>query len=114
VNKFHIFDVNKMIIVFDKIELQEIYEQGYSENRKFWFQPEVIKQYIKIINILLAIEKIEELYQIKSLHFKKLLGSKFALQSIRINNKYRLECIISYDIYVLVGKILSISNHYKS
>ena len=50
-----------------------------------------------------------------SLHFKKLLGSKFALQSIRINNNnYRLECIISYDIYVLVGKILSISNHYKS
>ena len=35
-----------MIIVFDKIELKEIYEQGYSENRKFWFQPEVIKQYI--------------------------------------------------------------------
>jgi proteic killer suppression protein len=103
-----------MIIVFDKIELQEIYEQGYSENRKFWFQPEVVKQYIKIITILLAIEKIEELYQIKSLHFKKLLGSKFAFQSIRNNKKYRLECIISYDIYMLVGKILSISNHYKS
>ena len=32
-----------MIIVFDKIELQEIYEHGYSENRKFWFQPEIIK-----------------------------------------------------------------------
>ena len=112
-NKIHIFDIHKMIIVFDKIELQEIYEHGYSENRKFWFQPEIIKQYIKIINILRAIEKIEELYQIKSLHFKKLLGSKFELQSIRINNKYRLECIIIYDIYVLVGKILSISNHYK-
>ena len=103
-----------MIIVFDKIELQEIYEKGYSENRKFWFQPEVVKQYIKIITILLAIEKIEELYQLKSLHFKKLLGSKFAFQSIRNNKKYRLECIISYDIYMLVGKILSISNHYKS
>jgi proteic killer suppression protein len=103
-----------MIIFFDKIELQEIYEKGYSENRKFWFQPEVVKQYIKIITILLAIEKIEELYQIKSLHFKKLLGSKFAFQSIRNNKKYRLECIISYDIYMLVGKILSISNHYKS
>jgi proteic killer suppression protein len=74
-----------MIIVFDKIELQEIYEKGYSENRKFWFQPEVVKQYIKIITILLAIEKIEELYQIKNLHFKKLLGSKFAFQSTRIN-----------------------------
>lgn len=103
-----------MIIVFDKIELQEIHEQGYSVNRKFWFQPEIIKQYIKIITIFLAIEKIEELYQIKSLHFKKLLGSKFAFQSIRINQKYRLECIISYDIYILVGRILSIINHYKS
>ena len=113
-NKLPVFETYRMIIVFDKIELQEIYEQGYSGNRKFWFQPEIIKQYIKIITILLAIEKIEELYQIKSLHFKKLLGSKFAFQSIRINQKYRLECIISYDIYILVGKILSISNHYKS
>jgi proteic killer suppression protein len=59
-----------MIIVFDKYELQELYEKGNSENRQVRFQPSVIKQYIKIINMMLAIEKLEELYQIKSLHFK--------------------------------------------
>ena len=103
-----------MIIVFDKYELQELYEKGYSENRQVRFQPSVIKQYIKIINMMLAIEKLEELYQIKSLHFKKLIGAKSMFHSIRVNQKYLLECIISYDIYLLVGKIMSLTNHYQS
>jgi len=103
-----------MIIVFDKYELQELYEKGYSENRQVRFQPSVIKQYIKIINMMLAIEKLEELYQIKSLHFKKLIGAKSMFNSIRVNQKYRVECIISYDIYLLVGKIMSLTNHSQS
>ena len=68
-----------MIIVFDKHELQVLYEKGYSENRRVRFQPSVIKQYIKIINMMHAIEKLEELYQIKSLHidnFKEIISDQ--------------------------------------
>jgi plasmid maintenance system killer protein len=64
--------------------------------------------------MMLAIEKLEELYQIKSLYFKKLIGAKSMFHSIRVNHKYRVECIISYDIYLLVGKIMSLTNHYLS
>jgi len=37
--------------------------------------------------MMLVIEKLEELYQIKSLYFKNLIGAKSMFHSIRVNQK---------------------------
>ena len=78
-------------------------------------QPNVVKKYIQTIDKLRAANNIEELYPIKSLNYERLSGNKKGLESVRINNKYRIEFKTKKSLYqeITICSIIDISNHYQ-
>ena len=106
-----------MIIEFEQEYLRELYEEGKAAGKKHRFQPEVIKQYQKTIERLEITNKIEDLFQISSLNYEKLSGNKKGLESVRVNNQYRIEfksSITGEEPDVLtICSIVELSNHYK-
>lgn len=79
-----------MVINFEKKYLQELYSEGKTSNKKYRFQPETIKRYIRTIDKLKAADDISELYPIKSLNYEKLVRDKKGLESVRVDLKYRI------------------------
>jgi len=106
-----------MEIIFEKDYLKELYENGKAKNKKYRFQPAVIKKYIQTIDKLRAAKYTEELYPIRSLNYEKLIGDKNGLESVRVNKKYRIEFISSVEgeepDTLTICSIIELSNHYK-
>ena len=110
-----------MVISFEKEYLHELYETGQSSDKKYRFQPEIIKAYAKCIYRLEEANTPEELYRYHSLHFEKLRGEKEGLFSIRINRQYRIEFeIIPIELHkdivemkIIICNIVELSNHYE-
>jgi plasmid maintenance system killer protein len=65
VNPFHIK------IEFKKEYLRLLYEEGKVPGKKYLFQPQLIKQYIKTVDILRNESNVEALYHYKGLHYEK-------------------------------------------
>ena len=104
-----------MQIVFKQEYLSNLYYDQTSD-RKHWFQPEVVKKYIKVVNILKNARGIEDLFPFNSLNYEKLSGDKAGIESVRVTDKYRLEFQtqkIGSDVIVTVCNILELSNHYQ-
>ncbi len=106
-----------MIIKFEKEYLQELYEDGKAKNKKYRFQKQIIRKYIQTINKLRVATKIEDLFQIKSLNYEKLVGDKKGLESVRVNDKYRIEFKTSIEgdepNCITICSIIELSNHYN-
>ena len=105
-----------MIVTFDKEYLESLYTKGKSDDKKHRFQPEVIKLYKKRIDLLKRTKRIEELFLFNSLNYEVLKGDKNGVSSIRVNDKYRLEFVVSNqdaETIVYICNILELSNHYK-
>ena len=106
-----------MIIEFGKSYLQELYEAGVCRNKKYRFQPQVVRKYIQCIDTLMTLKRVEGLYLLNSLNYEVLSGDKKGLSSIRVNNQYRIEFSISQQDgrkpVITVCTILELSNHYK-
>lgn len=100
-----------MIVTFDKDYLRELYETGKSD-KKHRFQPEIIKRYKRGIDYLKSANKIEDLFLLPSLRYELLKGDKAGISSIRVNDQYRIEFIVS-ESAITVCNILELSNHYK-
>lgn len=106
-----------MEIEFEKSYLKELYIEGKAKSKKKRFQKPVIKQYKKTIDILRASNRIEDLYLFATLNYKKLTGDKQGLESVRVNNKYRIEFksrmeSVSSEV-ITICSIVELSNHYK-
>ncbi len=105
-----------MKIIFDKKYLEELYLEGRTSDKKHRFQPQVIAKYRKTIDLLESLSVIEDLFRFHSLNYETLSGDKAGLESVRVNNRYRIEFkttkVVS-DIVVTVCNILELSNHYK-
>lgn len=105
-----------MKIIFDKKYLEELYLEGRTSDKKHRFQPQVIAKYRKTIDLLESLSVIEDLFRFHSLIYETLSGDKAGLESVRVNNQYRIEFkttkVVS-DIVVTVCNILELSNHYK-
>ena len=104
-----------MLLVFKKDYLSHMYETGESDKSP-WFQPEIVKKYIKVVNILKQADSIEKLFFFNSLNYEKLKGDKAGIESVRIDNKYHLEFQtekIEKEVVVTICNILEITNHYK-
>lgn len=104
-----------MQIVFKQKYLSSLY---YSQetDKKHRFQPEVIKKYIKVVNILKNARAVEDLFPFVSLNYEKLSGDKAGIESVRINGQYRLEFQterLEGEIVITVCNILELSNHYQ-
>lgn len=105
-----------MYIEFGKDYLRELYEEGKVSDKKHRFQPEIIRGYVKRVQLLKRIKGVEELYPLVSLNYEELKGNKAGVSSVRINNKYRLEFTVRkslHDEVITVCRLLEISNHYK-
>jgi proteic killer suppression protein len=80
-----------MEITFEKDYLRELYFDGSTSDKHHRYQPDIIKRYVRVVNILDSVEKVTDLLRYKSLHYEKLVGDKAGLESVRVNDKYRLE-----------------------
>ena len=107
-----------MEIRFEKEYLQELYETGKTSGKKYRFQPQVVKGYLKCVRALEDALRMEDLFQFNALRYEKLKGDKKGLSSLRINDQYRLEFReiprqASVDPAIEVCSLVDISNHYK-
>ena len=97
--------------------MSELYYTGKCTDKKHRYQPIIVKNYIKRIIILNEASKIEDLYPMHSLNYEVLQGDKKGISSIRINDQYRLEFIVSLDTEneptITICTIKDITNHYK-
>ncbi|MBQ9659967.1 MAG: type II toxin-antitoxin system RelE/ParE family toxin [Bacteroidales bacterium] len=104
-----------MQLVFTQEYLFNLYH-NQATDKHHRFQPEVIKKYIKVVNIFKNAKTVEDLFPFNSLNYEKLSGDKSGVESVRITDKYRLEFrtekIEGEDI-VVVCNILELSNHYQ-
>lgn len=105
-----------MIVTFEVEPLRELYEKGKSSNRKFRFQPDIVRRYQKAISFLIAASSIEALWQIRSLNYEVLKGDKVGRSSVRVNDQYRIEFSVTQteeEPILTICNILELSNHYK-
>jgi proteic killer suppression protein len=105
-----------MEIKFDKKYLQELYETGVATDKKHRFQADIVKRYQARIRTLERASKTEDLHTLHSLHYEKLKGDKAGLESVRVNDRYRIEFKTTQAVsetVVTICDILELSNHYK-
>ena len=105
-----------MEIRFDKKYLRELYETGTTTDKRYRFQPQIAKKYKKTISILRSVSCAEDLFPYNALQYEKLRGDKVGLESVRVNDQYRIEFrttkVVSETV-VTICNIIELSNHYK-
>ena len=103
-----------MEITFEKDYLRELFYDGKTSDKHHRFQPQVIRKYISVVNILDSVDKPTDLFRFQSLHYEKLVGDKNGLESVRINDQYRIELKTSVSGDITICNITELSNTYKS
>lgn len=103
-----------MEIDFENEYLEDIY-QGIRITGKPKYQKDVINKFIKVVNILKSIPRIETMFQMNSLNYEKLLGNRADLSSVRVTIQFRLEFreLTNPQGKVFKFTITDLSNHYK-
>lgn len=106
-----------MIIEFEQEYLRELYEEGKASGKKHRFQPQVIKQYRRVVDLLFDAPNTEYLYLHKSLHHEKKQGNLAEIEAVYVNMQYRLEFrsrLEGTDPNVItICSLLDLTNHYK-
>lgn len=105
-----------MVVTFEELYLENLYNKGESGLKKYRFQPQVVRGYQKGIKFLIQAQRKEDLYPFKSLNFEALHGNKEGRFSIRANDQYRIEFTLTEtkdESVVTICNIVELSNHYK-
>lgn len=105
-----------MEIIFEKEYLRELFYDGKTSDKKHRFQPQVISRYIRVLNILDSVDKVEDLFRFHSLNYEKLTGDKAGLESVRVNHQYRIEfksSIKDSEKTITICNIIELPNHYN-
>jgi proteic killer suppression protein len=82
---------------FNNIELADLYQGKKVKNKIYKSNPTLVKQFIKTINFLRQANKIEELLQLKGLHYEKLTSDRLGQSAVRVNDQYRLIFVEKLD-----------------
>ena len=105
-----------MEITFDKRYLKELYETGKTGDKKHRFQPQTVRKYRKTIDLLESVSVVEDLFRYNSLHYEVLRGDEAGLESVRVDDRYRIEFkterVVSETV-VTICNIIELSNHYQ-
>lgn len=104
-----------MEVTFKERYLQDLYFTGKSD-KKHRFQPQIIRKYIRIIDLMTEETNVTTLAKYNSLNYEKLKGDKLGLSSVRVNDQYRIEFeehIKDGETIATICKITDLSNHYK-
>lgn len=120
-SEYLVFNINFaskfMIVSFEKEYLSELYYFGRCSDKKHRYQPDIIRRYKQRIDILNDVTCIEALWKIHSLNYEVLQGDKSGISSIRVNDKYRIEFLVSRNAtgseVIDVCNIIDLTNHYK-
>ena len=105
-----------MEITFKEDYLQEMYRTGKTTDKKYRYQPAIIRKYIRVIDLMIDQPNILALKKYNSLHYEQLKGDKAGLSSVRVNDQYRIEFeekTIGNQIIATICNITELSNHYK-
>ncbi len=104
-----------MEIKFEEDYLSELYYEGKSHDKRHRFQPQIVKKYIRVIDLMESLDSIEDLYRFNALHYEKLVGDKKGRESVKVNDQYRMEFsseIVGSESQITICNILELSNHY--
>ena len=102
-----------MEIVFEKDYLRELFYDGEARDKHHRYQPHVIRKYVRVVNILDSVNNPADLLRYRSLHYEKLAGDKAGLESVRVNDQYRIEFRTTSNSEVIICSITELSNHYS-
>jgi len=105
-----------MEIVFKKEYLSDLYYKGKCSDKKHRFQPDIVRRYIRAIDIMEAVNGIEDLYRFHALHYEVLVGDKKGLESVRVGDQYRIEFQsqkIEGETTITICNIIELTNHYQ-
>ena len=105
-----------MEILFEKEYLRQLYEDGKCTDKKHRYQPQVIKKYTKVIDLMYASPNTMSLAKYNSLHYEKLVGDKMGLSSVRVNDQYRIEFkeqTKKGEVLATICNITELSNHHQ-
>lgn len=76
-----------------------------------------VKQYIKTVNKLRSVQKVEQLFQFAGLNYEKLKGNLKGFSSVRINQQYRIifeEVANTAEPFeIVLFRLEEISKHYE-
>jgi len=103
-------------VTFGQKYLQDLYVSGRTSEKKYRFQPGIVRKYIKVISIMVKEDDISGLMKYGSLHYEHLHGEKEGLSSVRVNDKYRIEfkeAISGNSKVADICNITELSNHYE-
>jgi len=105
-----------MEVTFEKDYLCEMYKKGKSSDKKHRYQPEIIRKYINVINLMIDQPDTTALLKYYSLRYEKLKEDKAGLSSVRVNDQYRIEFeekIVDDQRAITICNIKDLSNLYK-
>lgn len=106
-----------MKIVFEKVYLEQLYTVGKAKGKKYRYPKGVVSKYKQTIDKLRVANKVEDLFPLKSLNYEKLIGDKKGLESVRVNQQYRIEFRSSVEgeepDTITICSIIELSKHYK-
>ncbi|MDE7073687.1 MAG: type II toxin-antitoxin system RelE/ParE family toxin [Odoribacter sp.] len=104
-----------MEIIFKEEYLREMYDTGKTD-KKYRFQPQIIRKYIRVIDLMRDTSNVLGLMRYNSLNYEKLKGDKAGLSSVRVNDQYRIEFeehTKDGENIATICNITDLSNHYK-
>ena len=102
-----------MEITFEQDYLRELYYDGVTCDKQHRYQPQIVKKYIRVVNILDSVEKAVDLYRYRALRYEKLVGNKAGMESVRVNDQYRVEFKTSAKGGITICNITELSKHYN-
>ena len=105
-----------MKVLFCKEYLGQLYEKGSCSAKKHRFQPQIVKKYKKVVDLMISSPNVLSLTRYNSLCYEKLSGDKLGLSSVRVNDKYRIEfeeLLQEEETIATICNITELSNHYK-
>ena len=102
-----------MEISFEKDYLRELFYDGVASDKQHRYQQQIIRKYVRVVNILDSVDKPTDLFRFRSLRYEKLVGDKAGYESVRVNDQYRIEFKTTEDGGITICNITELSKHYK-
>lgn len=65
-----------MEIRFEQDYLRELYYDGKASDKKHRFQPQIVRKYIRVLNLMESLERIEDLFRFKALGYRLSLATR--------------------------------------
>lgn len=105
-----------MLVTFEQDYLRELYEDGQAKDKKHRYQPQIVKKYTRVVDLMMELENVMELSHYGGLHYEHLHGDKEGLSSVKVNDQYRIEFREILEDKKTIAEVVDItelSNHYK-